>query len=73
MTSARLDDPTKVARLISKLSDAQKVPLRNIIGKDALLVRLLQKVLPECLRLRLISASFNYALKKASPGETLID
>lgn len=67
MTSARLDDPMKVARLISKRCDSRRLPLHNVVGRDAWLVRFMQMILPEQVRLALTEMTFNFALAKASP------
>ena len=67
MSSSRLDDPMKVARLISSLCDRRRLRLRNVIGRDAWLVRVMQKTLPECVRLALIDRVFSFALARAKP------
>jgi NAD(P)-dependent dehydrogenase (short-subunit alcohol dehydrogenase family) len=63
-TSARLDDPMKVARLISNLSDTKNVPFRNRIGSDARAIRILEFLLPERIRLPLIHLLFGFVLKR---------
>ncbi len=65
MSEARMDDPAKVADLISKLCDARRVPLRNVIGKDATLVRVLKSVLPERAYSAVIGGGFELGLRAA--------
>lgn len=65
MSQARLDDPEKVARLLSKLCDSRRVPMRSVIGKDAGLVRLLRSILPARVYEFVIGSTINLALKAA--------
>jgi NAD(P)-dependent dehydrogenase (short-subunit alcohol dehydrogenase family) len=62
-TSGRLDDPMKVARLISRLCDARRIPFRNRIGRDAFSLQLLEWIVPERMRLPLVHFIFNSMLK----------
>ncbi|MFH1724529.1 MAG: SDR family oxidoreductase [Elusimicrobiota bacterium] len=52
-------DPAAVARLIVRLCEARRVPLRTLAGADAKSAALLKRLLPESLRARLMSFVFN--------------
>jgi NAD(P)-dependent dehydrogenase (short-subunit alcohol dehydrogenase family) len=64
LMAGRLDDPMKVARLIARLSDCRRVPLRNWIGKDAFFIRILNAFFPERLKVSMIGNAFNIMLKR---------
>ena len=63
MSESRLDDPEKVARLISNLCDSKRVPLRNVIGKDAWFLYALKRMFPTRVFAFFIDKGFNLALK----------
>lgn len=46
----RAPDPIQVARLLIKLTEKKKIKLRYIVGKDALALRLVQRMIPDRLR-----------------------
>ncbi|MBU6376434.1 MAG: SDR family oxidoreductase [Bdellovibrionales bacterium] len=51
-------DPTRVARLLVRLCEKKKIPLRTAIGRDAALMLLIRKALPDCWRVELTSRVF---------------
>ena len=57
-SSPRLGNPARVARLIVRRCEQERVPLRTLIGADARGMRLLQRLLPDSWRVGLIGALF---------------
>lgn len=57
-------DPAKVARLLARLCDAPRMPMRAVVGKDALLMAILQKWLPEAWTRFFITRLFKGAVFK---------
>ena len=55
-------NPIRVARLIVKLCEKRRIPMRNIIGTDAWLMNLVRRLLPESLRVALVSFAFRKLL-----------
>jgi NAD(P)-dependent dehydrogenase (short-subunit alcohol dehydrogenase family) len=62
--SVRLDDPIRVAHLITKLCDVKKVPFHNVIGKDARAAVLLKSLLPDSIYRKLVHKVFEIALSR---------
>jgi NAD(P)-dependent dehydrogenase (short-subunit alcohol dehydrogenase family) len=55
-STPRLGNPARVARLIVRRCEQERVPLRTLIGTDAWGMRLLQRLLPDSWRVGLIGA-----------------
>lgn len=64
-TKGRHGNPIRVARLISYLCDAHRVPFRNVIGGDAQLVHFLQSVLPTRAYRKAITGVFNLVMRRS--------
>lgn len=52
-------NPTQVARLIVKRIEQNRIPLRSVVGKDAKAIYWLKRLLPERLRLWILSSVFS--------------
>ena len=63
-TSGRQGNPIRVAKLISHLCDAHKVPFRNVIGVDAQVARFLQSALPTFLYRKVMGFAFDVAMSR---------
>ncbi|NDD90513.1 SDR family oxidoreductase [bacterium] len=59
-------DPTRVARLLVRLCEKKRIPLRTAIGRDAALMLLIKKILPDCWRVELTSRVFEKIFFKQS-------
>lgn len=58
-------DPSKVAELLVRLSENSRIPLRNVVGRDAKLMVGLKRILPDSWRVALISRIFDRIIFKS--------
>jgi NAD(P)-dependent dehydrogenase (short-subunit alcohol dehydrogenase family) len=57
-TTNRQGDPIRVARKIAQLSEQKRIPIRVLMGADAVLAGILLKILPESWRVWLVDFAF---------------
>jgi NAD(P)-dependent dehydrogenase (short-subunit alcohol dehydrogenase family) len=57
-TKRTLGDPARVARKLVSLAEARRVPIRTLIGTDAWLVTILNRILPDSWRVALQELAF---------------
>ncbi|MGK5089545.1 SDR family oxidoreductase [Bdellovibrionota bacterium FG-2] len=63
-SSIRLANPARVSKLIADLCEREKIPLRSLIGADAWLLHLVGRLLPDWMRVGLMSWIFKKAVFK---------
>jgi NAD(P)-dependent dehydrogenase (short-subunit alcohol dehydrogenase family) len=51
-------DPIRVARVIARLCEKKRVPIRTLVGPDARALAMSRRLLPECIRFRLTEWGF---------------
>lgn len=61
--SPRLGNPLRVAKVLIRLTEKSRIPLRTTVGPDAKFMVVLGRLLPEGLRLWLVDRAFRFILK----------
>lgn len=59
---SRGGNPDRVARLIVRLCEKERIPLRNLIGKDAWGMQILARLVPDFVRVALVERGFRMVI-----------